>query len=237
MTHNDLTIIYYTANMNKPKFMANTQRILLEAVGDTPIVSVSFKPTVLGNNCTNIVVGDVPRNNWQLYNQVLLGCREAKTDYVAMAEDDMLYSPEHFNYRPSDMKTLAYDVNKWSIFSWVTPPFFSFRVRRLMNSLIAPRKALLANLEERFEKYPTRDSISDFHYTYWGEPGRFEGHLHLKAIKTEQYMAEQPNIMFSTSEALGYLGLGHRKAHNKDNRSKRIDPWGTAEEVLSLYTE
>ena len=40
--------------------------------------------------------------------------------------------------------------------------------------------------------------------------------------------------MFSTSEALGYQKLGTRKAHN-DIRANRVDPWGTAEEILNIY--
>jgi hypothetical protein len=232
---NDLTIIYYTANTNKNYFMANTQKYLLKAIGDTPIVSVSFKPTVIGHNCKNICIGEQKRSNYMLYKQVLIGAREANTKYVAMAEDDMLYSPEHFLYRPSDDETFSYGINKWSIFSWLKPPIFSCRVRKLMNSLITTKKALVKTLEERYTKYPIFEKIPpDFYKSYWGEPGRFENHLGITPVKTEEYSSPVPNIMFSTSEALGFLDLGERKAHNKI-RTDKIEPWGTAEEILKLY--
>jgi hypothetical protein len=170
-----------------------------------------------------------------IYKQVLMGTREAKTKYVAMAEDDMLYSPEHFQYRPPADDIFSYNINKWSIFSWIKPPFLSFRERKLMNSLIVTKQALLDTLEERYEKYPVLEEISkDLYEHYWGEPGRFENHLRLKPLKAEEFMSAVPNIMFSTSEALGFLGLGTRKAHS-DIRSYKVEPWGTAEEILKLY--
>ncbi len=232
MTHKDLTIIYYTANKNSDYFMANTQKQLLKVIGDTQIISVSFKPMNLGKN---ICIGEQERSNYMLYKQVLQGAIEAKTKYVAMAEDDMLYSEDHFKYRPSDDNTFAYNLNKWSIFSWVKPPLFSYRPRKLMNSLIVSRDALVENLEERYVKYPifkeVPKSIINF---YWGEPGRFEDHLGITKVKIEEYNSSVPNIMFSTSEALGFLHLGKRKAHSKIT-SEKIEPWGTAESILKLY--
>ena len=102
MKYNDLTILYYTCNEEPEYFMKNTQRILLQAIGDTPIVCVSFKPTVIGNNCTNIVFEGQTRSNYTLYKQVLMAAKEAKTEFVATGEDDLLYSAEHFEYRPKD---------------------------------------------------------------------------------------------------------------------------------------
>jgi hypothetical protein len=232
---NDLTIIYYTANNNKKNFMVNTQRCLLKAVGETPIICVSFKPTMVGKNCRNICLGERKRSNYMIYLQILMGARETQTKYVAMAEDDMLYSAEHFLHRPPDEETFSYNINKWSIFSWRKPPIFSYRVRKLMNSLITTKKALVRTLEERYGKYPTFKSVpAEIYKFYWGEPGRFENHLGITPLKTEEYSSAVPNIMFSTSEALGFLGLGARKAHS-DIRADRVEPWGTAEEVLKLY--
>lgn len=235
MIHSDLTILYYTANNVGGSFMANTQEYLLKAVGDTPIVSVSFKPTVIGKNCKNLCIGEYPRSVYMIYLQVMMAAREAQTKYVATAEDDMLYSPEHFAYRPTDDDTLSYNVNKWSIFSWVKPPIFSYRERKSMTSLVTTKKTLLNTLEERYAKYPVLENIPEKIYKlYWGEPGRFELHLGITPRKTEEFKTKVPNIVFSTSEALGFTDLGSRKAHSKI-QADRVEPWGTAEEVLRLY--
>lgn len=236
MKHENLTILYYTSNENSDYFMENTQRILLEAVGDTPIVCVSFKPTMIGNNCTNIVVGEGGRSNYKLYGQILTAAKATKTKYCATAEDDMLYSKEHFDYRPKD-EVFAYNINKWSIFSWIKPPVFSYRPRKLMNSLIVTRDALVKNLQERYDKYPVFEEIpKDIWSFYFGEPGRFETHLGIPRVPTEEFESSIPNVMFSTSEALGYLGLGTRKAHSKIKKD-RVEPWGSAESVLKLYKQ
>lgn len=231
----DLTIIYYTANRISEYFMANTQKILLDAVGNTPIISVSFKKTIVGPNCINYCIGSQPRNAYTLYKQVLFGAKKARTKWVATAEDDTLYTSEHFAYRPPDKETFSYNVNKWSIFSWTRPPIFSFRERKSMSSLIVSRDALVRNLEERYAKYPVFEKIDPkFLDLYWGEPGRFENHLEISPVKTEEFSTSSPNIIFSTSEALGFLQLGERKAHSKI-RSSEIDYWGKAEDVLKLY--
>jgi len=226
----DLTIIYYTANVISEHFMANVQKQILKVVGDTPIISVSHKPVNFGQN----IVVDLPRSFYSLYKQVLIGCKEAKTEYVAMAEDDMLYSKEHFDYRPSE-NTLAYDLNKWSIFSWTKPPIFSYRPRKTMAALIAPRATLIKTLEERFAKYPVFEEIPKSIYDfYWGEPGRFEDHLRIPKQKVETYMSSVPSVIFSTPEALAFEHLGKRKAHSQIRETK-LEPWGTAEEVLKAY--
>jgi hypothetical protein len=236
MKIDDLTIIYYTANNNNPYFMKNTQEYLLKAVGDTPIISVSFEPTVIGNNCENICIGKQQRSNYMLYKQVLIGVRAAKTKYVAMAEDDTLYPTEHFLMKPPEDE-LLYDVNKWSIFSWEKKkPIFSKREgRRTMNMLIAPRELLLKNLEDRYAKYPTFESIPPHIWEfYWGEPGRFDDHLGIPRPKSQKIECEIPSIMWSTPEALGFLHLGTRKAHAKIQATE--DPyWGKAEDLLKLY--
>ena len=232
---NDLTIIYYTANNNNEHFMQNTQKCLLEAVGDTSIISVSFKPTVIGNNCTNICIGEQKRSNFMLYKQILMGAKEAKTKYVATAEDDTLYPPEHFMYRPPE-DTISYDLNKWSMFSWTNPPIFSKREnRRTMNMCVATRETLIRTLEERYTKYPIFEEIpkNTFDY-YWGEPGRFEDHLGIPQVNRDKFECKIPSIMFSTPEALGFLHLGTRKAHSPI-RSTEIPYWGKAEDILKLY--
>lgn len=227
----DLTILYYTSNTISDYFMKNTQDQLLKAVGDTPIVSVSFKPTVVGDNCKNICIGEQPRSSYMIYKQVLLAVREAKTEYVATAEDDVLYPKEHFEFRPPK-DTLAYDVNKWSIFTWTNPPIFSIRERKTMTSLIAPREELLKTLEERYEKYPEWEP--ERFARYWAEPGRFEDHLRIKKPKTMEYKCSVPSIVFSTKEALAFSHLGTRKAHSLIKKDF-IEPWGSAEEILQLY--
>ena len=102
-----------------------------------------------------------------------------------------------------------------------------------MSSLIVRREALVKTLEERYAKHSTFEDFKKIE-KYFGEPGRFENHLGITRVEAEEFKSEFPNIMFSTSEALGYQGLGKRKAHSTI-RVNSVEPWGPAEKILSLY--
>ena len=228
----DLTILYYTANIIPESFMKNIQEQIKKSVGDTRIISVSQKPIGFGYNIYYKTDG---RSLYNLYKQVLIAVREAHTPYVACCEDDTLYPPEHFEYR-SAPDAIAYDINKYTLQTWRSDKIFSLRPgRRTMSSMIGSTKVLLDTLEERYDKYPTVESIPpDIYKYYWGEPGRFENHARLTQIKTEVFEAKVPHIQFSTPEAMGFGYLGTRKALGPV-QTKIIEPFGTAEEVMKLY--
>ena len=71
----DLTVIYYTSNWldtHNPYFLENTKKQLLRAIGDLPLISVSQKPIVFGQN---ICVGETGRSHLNLYRQILEGVK------------------------------------------------------------------------------------------------------------------------------------------------------------------
>lgn len=212
--------------------MKNVQNQILKACPNTPIISVTQKPIDFGNN---ICVGDIGQSAYNIYKQILIGVREAKTEYVATVEDDVMYPAEHFTNRMSK-DALAYDINKWCVFTWDKKPIYSQRTgRRTMTSMVGSRKTLLKTLEERYTKYPTVESIPPRLYEfYWGEPGRFEDHLKISKVPTLTYDCPVPHVQFSTPEAFGFLHLGKRKKHG-NIRVESLYPWGKASEILKNY--
>ena len=228
MKHDDLTVLYYTANNISEYFMKNIQKQLLIAVGDTPIVCVSQKPMDFGT--TQICVGDIGRSAYNIYKQVLVAAKAATTKYVATAEDDVLYPPEHFAFRPEG-DIFSYDTNKWSMYTWTNPPIFSKKDRTNMTSLICERESLVKTLEERFARWPV---FADMPEGYCGEPGRFESHLRITPVQKQKITTSVPHIMFSSPEALAFEHLGTRKAHGPEQVTE-LPYWGTAEYILSLY--
>ena len=228
---NDLTIIYYSSNKIPDYFMENTEKQLLKAAGDIPIISVTFKPMDLG---ANICVGELERSSYTIYKQVLIGAMAAKTEYVAMAEDDVLYPKEYFDYRP-ESGVFAYDRNKWSIYTWDVDPVLLYKDRRTMTNLIVTRKDLIKTLEERYAKYPHEsDVLGTPLHAFWGEPGRFENSLGITPVANERYSSTVPSIVFSTEEAVGFSNLGKKKAH-RGVRADSVEPWGTAREIMKYY--
>lgn len=95
----NLTVIYYTANAEEPRFEQHIIDNLVTQSSNLPIISVSRKPIELG---TNICIGEQPicySNSWK---QLLLGLKEAKTEFCIAAESDCLYPADYFNFIPPE---------------------------------------------------------------------------------------------------------------------------------------
>jgi len=244
----DITVIYYTSNYleeKNPYFLKNTEDQLVKAAGELPLVVVSQKPTVINGwkgEQTNVNLGNIGRSHLNIYRQILEGCKVAKTDFVAMAEDDILYSKEHFHpqeyVKEWKNDTFYYDMAKLSILTWYKPPIFSFRTkRRVVNQLIAPRQMLIDSMEERFKrveellKVTTLDKI----IKYWGDPGRYENILGVTVRKAEEFYSWVPSVVFSHEYAYGYEFNQGKKKKQGDIRIVEMLDWGRASDVMKLY--
>ena len=222
----NLTCIFYTANRTSDYFFGNVKKQLLKATNGIPIISVSQKPIKLGDN---ICVGDIGQSQLNIYRQALTGAKAAKTKYIALAEDDVLYHKSHFDYVPKN-DTFAYDRNIWNIYTWTNPPVFSYKGRRNLNGLICNRELFIKVMEERFAKF----NEDNFPKHLFGEPGKYERQLGVKINKTEFYYPREPSIAFSHPTELSYTGLGRRKKIGEKAREE-LSPWGSAKSVVSLY--
>lgn len=224
MSH-DLTVIYLTANKHPERFAAYQQKVLAEAISDYPLVSVSRQPMDgFGEN----IVDTGEHSHINMYRQLVNACKIATTPYIAVAEDDVLYSREHFTFYRPKMDTFAYDMSRWSLFTW--SPMFSIK-RRVSNCmLIAPREAYIAAWEERFAVYPGNTMPPHF----VSEIGRhmYEKQMGVKLQKTVEVYASVPSVHINHPNGLDSTGL--RKKHG-EMRALEIPHWGRAEDLAQLY--
>ncbi len=192
----DLTILYYTANVIAKGIEYSVLRSLRRC--GYPIVSVSQEAMELGKN----IVVPRERSLTNIYRQVLIGAKEAKTEFVALCEDDCLYVPEHFKYRPK--KPFAYNLNRWMLHLDIPEPIFSYRKRPILSQCIAHRQTLIECLEKG-----DRDR----------EMGREDGY------EFETFETKEPNLVFchdKNTSGLKYVG--------KDAEPKKeLAPWGTVD--------
>lgn len=146
----DLTILFITLNKTPLAWQEFQLEHLIKAIGDIDVISVSAKPMNFG---INLIDYEKPCYS-NIYLQMLRAARLATTKYVAMAEDDVLYSQEHFKeFRPEDNE-FAYNRSRWSVFAWEGKDAIYCLRNRISNcSLIAPRELLIEALEERFKRY------------------------------------------------------------------------------------
>lgn len=259
MTKDDLTVIYYTSNFletENPYFLENTKKQLVKAIGDLPLLVVSHKPvakdffTGYEGNYKNLVAGkdydlwQPGRHHLNIYKQLTVGALKAETKYVAMAEDDILYSYDHFhspelnNWFANGDDIFLYDMNKVSLFTWTNPPMFSFRSkRRVVNQLVCPAKMLAEYMLERFyrvDELRLKGKAVESIIKIFGDPGRYDNQLGITPRRSEEYYCSDPSIVFTHPKAYGYLNHGRRKKLG-DIKIIELYGWGKAEEVLKLW--
>lgn len=222
----DLTVVYYTANIINEHFADNVRFQLSEASKPYPIISVSKKPINFGYN----IVVDSPRSYLNIYRQALIGAKAAKTKYIALAEDDVLYSPEHFKHRSSP-GVFAYSVANWGVYTWTKPPVYSWKGRRVLLGLICERELFIEAMEERFAKWPDDTKVNT---DIWAEPGKYERQLGVTVRHTEKFWTHPPNIVFSHEDALAYANLGTRKRLG-ELRATALPYWGSIEDMMKVY--
>lgn len=213
----DLTLVYYTVNQIPETFHRNTMKQLELVSGEIPI----------------IVIDGTEPSHFNIYRQALKGAKEATTKYIALCEDDVLYSSEHFKYRPRK-KPFAYNFAVWGIYTWQDPPIFNFKGGGRINlgNLICDRVAFIEAMEERFSKYPNPKGqhLQDI----WAEPGKYERQLGVKVQEFEAFYTQPPNIKFSHETELSFQGLGTRKRAG-DMRATSVPYWGDAATIRALY--
>lgn len=228
---NDLTIIYLTANKIPLKFQQQTIYLLRKDREDIPFIALSREalPSLRPSD-VNIIVDREP-SHINIYRKALAGAKVAQTKYIAIAEDDVLYSPEHFKKRPRSDDAFAYNIACWSIYTWSKPAIYSYTGRRNFGQLICSRDLFIEAMEERFAKYP-EDSMID--NALWAEPGKYEDHLGVTRRVSEQFYTDPANVMFTHPEGLSYHTLGEKK-RLAPIRAYEIPYWGRAEKALTLY--
>jgi len=165
----------------------------------------------------------------RIYEQLLIGAKQATTTFIATIEDDVLYPPEHFHFRPN-LDEVSYNQHRWALFTWGVPTY-NWRNRVSNCSLIAPRELVIKALEERFAKWP--DGVP----TKWcGELGRHN---------LERWLRTTPVKKVEWYSKVGIIQLNHdgateerAKIHLKDLgpvKAYDIPYWGKADELLKKY--
>ena len=222
----DLTLLFITANLVPEKWAEYHKEVLLKAAGDYPIITISRRQTPIGTN----ILEDEHRSISNIYKQMLRAAKLATTDYVAMVEDDTLYTRDHFtNFRPTK-DAFAYNMNHWSLFTW-GEPMYNYRYRMVNSCLIAPRLYLIDALEERFAKFPE------------GTPHNMTGELGRRIGEKQLGLAKRNSVRFDSRYAI--INFNHdnsseewQRTHVKrpgHPRAYDIPYWGRAEELVKKF--
>lgn len=228
----DLTVVFLTVNTLPAKWEEFHREALLRATDGRPMIVVSKIPMNLGRPRTEYLIQSGTPSGWNVYVQILRAAKLAKTKYIAVAEDDTLYPARHFSdFRPPD-DAVAYDMSRWSVFSWSPQPFFS-AIRKHGNfTMIGPTALVVRALEERQAKYPNGNA-------YAGEIGRrvVERHLGLSRNKLVEWYCTEPMVNLCHPQGLSPTYVNTPGLERKPGELKAWDipVWGKASDIANIY--
>ncbi len=219
----DLTIIYYSSNREKPEFEQKIRDNLLGVCGDLPIISVTQKPIDLGKN---ICVGDVGVSGFNMFRQVQIGLREAKTRFVVSAEADCLYPPDYFTFVP-DRDDICYRDKNLYVMPQHRTVFFK-KEEGASHAQVVNRDFYMKTLEWLFrdapdwsveeKNFPKERSRHKQEDVFWRDRITFyETENAVIQIKTSQSMRNFTNSDRIPRKELPYWGKG------RDFRKKYYD--------------
>lgn len=216
----DITAIYCTAGKISEYFAKNIHDNLEKSLREIPLIDMIKPP-------------EVPASITNYYKTLLEACSTAATPYVAICEDDTLYSDDHFRYYRPPMDTFAYNFNRWNIYPWSKPPFYSLRQREILATGIFPRELFIKAIKDKFAADPEGKKLE-----WWGEPGRqkYEKMLGVPLNKSCTFETYNPQIVFSHMDSFCYETLGKKKRAGKI-RALELPYFGRASDIIKLYKE
>ena len=225
----NLTVLYYTANRIPEVFAERVRKHLRSVVGGLPILSVSQHPVDLGRN---ICVGEIGFSLTNLYTQLLVGAERVQTDFVVMAEDDVLYTEAHFaEYELEQDGLFHYDMNKWGAMAWRHTPRFTCSNRLVLNQMVCHRDLLIDTARERLKIDLSQCDPGDVFI----EPGRYRKccrgvRRHAKIFNS----SGKPSVVIEHFYGLAGQGQNVRK-RMPPLRADVLDGWGSVDDVLLNY--
>ena len=202
------TIIYYSCNKEKPEFEQKIIDNLKKQAGDIPIISVTQKPIDLG---TNICIGEKPICYSNSFKQLLIGLKEAKTDFCIAAESDILYPPEYFTFTPPLLDKVYRYTNLYVYFDGYNR---FWRKAWVEGAQMCGREHWIKSIENILENPDSWEP----------EPFRF-----IFKEKDEYSWTGNPVLYFKTREGIGF------KTGFKQGAVKEIPYWGTVKQVKSKF--
>lgn len=242
----DKTIIYITNNKLDKKILELCQDNIRWAIGDKRLISVSQEPIDFGDN---ICMGKLPRSSLSINLQMMEALKNVDTEYIAIAEHDVLYTPEHFDFIPPDDRHY-YNENTWllqtqSEYKPEANGMFSYFPKRMANSqLICRTETMIRSTQDRIDMMSDPSWLRRYPSGRIGEAGfmtekhvmsltRGKTILHIRK-RLLKYIDDYEGVLFRTT--VPNIDIRHRDNLTKNRRGYRrtfqLPYWGEMERVL-----
>ena len=191
---NNVTLIYYSSNQEKSAFETRIKNNILKQCGNMPIISVTHKAIDFGKN---IVVGNVGASGFNMFRQVQIALREAKSRFVLSGEADCLYPPDYFTFVPKRDDKCFRNKNLYVMGQHRT--YFFKKEEGATHAQIVGRKFYLKTLDRLFEVAPEW-SVAEKNFPKERTHKKQEDVFGKNEI--EFYETENPVVQIKTSQSM-----------------------------------
>ncbi len=178
-------IVYYTDNRIDMKLMTQVQNYLNKNSNGIEICSVSLYPLKFG---TKNIVLNFERGYLTMFKQILEGIKQLNVDVIFLAEHDVLYTKEHFEFIPPTKDMFYYNKNNWQVRQ--TDGHAVYWDAKKVSQLCAYREIMLEHYTERVR----RVELEGFSRRMGFEPGTHNRAERVDNRTSEFFKTNIPNL-------------------------------------------
>lgn len=133
-----MDIIYYTCNTHSPEIDGLARKYLSKI--DLPVISISLNKRINFGDKQIVVQGE--RSPLMMHKQILTGLEASDSEFVFLAESDVLYHPSHFDFKPTRNDVYYFNVNVWKM-RWTDGFCIKTDNSQQVSGMVASRNLLL----------------------------------------------------------------------------------------------
>ena len=219
----DLTVVMLTANKVPLKWAQYHKEVLIENSQGASIITVSYKPLDWGDQ--NFIQTEYSMPN--IYRQCLYAAQAAKTEFIAMIDDDCLHPKQHFEFRPID-PGFYYNLNRWHLFTWSKEPFYFHKPLCGNGNMIAKRSYIIEALEARVKFDPLlRGRLGT-------ELGLNHKNQRFDKLPAIEFRTKSPTVAFYHEGSIDEASQ-RRKKYAWPVRVPELYVWGRAEDLIKKW--
>ncbi len=225
-------IVYYTDNKLDPTIMNACKEQIWRNLNGHQLVSVSLQPIDFGRN----IVLPLDRHYLSMFKQILAGLEALDSDYVFMAEHDILYHPSHFDFVPPQNDKYFYNLNFWKV-RYPDGHALHFDAKQV-SGLCAYRELLVRHYRERVKRTEAKlKELGDSRaFRNWIRAQGFEPGAHHRPERVDDYGSDvwrsaEPNLDIRHDANL----TPNRWSQDEFRDKKNCQNWQEADHVDGWY--
>lgn len=238
-TKKNKAVIFYTDSRLAPPILSAVQSQIKQSINGHELISVSLQPLEFGCN----LVLEKERGYLTLFEQILAGLEASTADIVFLAEHDVIYAPEHFQFTPSDPSKIYYNQNVWQVRT--SDGFAVYYEAKRLSQLVAYRDVLIEHYRKRAEKtravleqYGNSVEYRRFIRQQGFEPGSHNRNERVDDLQSEYFVSTIPNLDLKHNQNLTPARWSPEQFRDKRNcqgwqeSDGTIPGWGEVKTVL-----